>query len=346
MKVFITGASGFIGKHLVQRLAQTEHEMRCLVRATSQTVTLENMGLELITGDVLNRDSLRKGMQGCDWVMHLANIYTFWEPDPEIYTKVNVTGTRNVLECALEAGVSKVIHVSTGVIYGKPLDSPYTEDSAVGPERFSAYAESKYQGDLVAWELFEKKGLPLVMIYPGAVMGPGDQKTSGEYVIALVARKQPMTVFLDSVITSVDVRDVADAIVKAAEKEENIGEKYLLGKEQRSLREWNEMISDISGVPLPRITMPSSLALANARLLTGMANLIKRPPIMDMALDQMRTMKEGFRFDGSKAETELGLTYTPMRTTLEDAIAWYRKQGLVPRAVEDERPADVRWRAP
>jgi dihydroflavonol-4-reductase len=346
MKVFITGASGFIGKHLVQRLAQTEHEMHCLVRATSQTVTLENMGLELITGDVLNRDSLRKGMQGCDWLMHLANIYTFWEPDPSVYDKVNITGTRNVLECALESGISKVIHVSTGVIYGKPQDSPYTEDSAVGPERFSAYAESKYQGDLVAWELFEEKGLPLVVIYPGCVMGPGDEKPSGEYVKALVAGKQPMAAFPDSVMTIVDVRDVADGIVKAAEKENNIGEKYLLGKEQRSFRELNQMVSEISGVQPPRMTLPSPMALVNATLLTGLANLIKKPPIMGMALDQMRTMNEGFRFDGSKAEAELGVNYTPIRTTLEDAVAWYRAQGLVPRAVEEEQPADVRWRAP
>jgi dihydroflavonol-4-reductase len=344
MKVFITGATGFIGTHLVQRLAQTEHEMRCLVRETSRTAMLEQLELDLINGDVLDRDSLCEGMQGCDWVMHLANIYTFWEPDPEIYHKVNVTGTRNVLECALETGISKVIHVSTGIIYGKPADSPYSEKSEVGPERFSAYAESKYQGDLIAWELFERKELPLVAVYPGCVLGPGDQKPSGEYVKALVARKQLATAFLDSVMTFVDVRDVADGIVRVAEKADNIGEKYLLGKVQMSFRELNEMISDISGVQLPRMNLPSSLALANARLLTGLANLTKKPPMMAMSVDQMRTMKEGFRFDGSKAERELGVSYTPIRITLEDAVAWYRQQNLVPRAVEEEQPAGARWR--
>lgn len=137
MRTFITGATGFIGSHLTERMSQTEHELYCLVRKTSKVDRLKKMGATLVTGNVLDRDSLLKGMKGCDWLINLANIYSFWEPHRQIYKEVNIRGTRNVMECALEAGVSKVIHVSTMVIYGKPKNCPFTVESPAGPT-FSA----------------------------------------------------------------------------------------------------------------------------------------------------------------------------------------------------------------
>ena len=324
MKILITGATGFIGTHLVKRLAQTEHEVCCLIRKTSDTCELKKLGVTLITGDVVDKASTLEGMTGCDWVVHLANVYSFWEPDKRIYTKVNVEGTRNVMECALEAGVSKVVHVSSAVVYGKPADSPFTEESAVGPVRFSEYARTKYAGDQIAWELHEKQGLPLVGIYPGGVLGPGDVKASGQYVSDLLHRRLPATVFPNSILTFVYVGDVVEAITKAAEQEDNIGEKYLIGKHQASIREINETVREISGVPLPKIALPGPLVMFNAVLLTLLANLIKKPPLWGMSIDQIRAMREGFRCDGSKAERELGITYTPIRTALEATVTWCR----------------------
>jgi len=325
IKTFITGATGFIGIHLVERLAQTERKMHCLVRKTSNVSRLKELGATIVTGDVTDKDSLREGMRDCNQVINLANVYSFWEPNRQIYTDINVKGTRNVMECALETGVSKVVHVSSVVVYGKPADCPFTEESPVGPVRFSEYARTKYAGDLIAWELYEKENLPLIMIYPASVLGPGDPKASGQYIQALIHRRLPATVFNDSVITYVHVRDVAEAIVKALEKENNVGEKYLVGKHQLSYREYNEMISEISKVSLPKVCLPKSLVMANAALLTWLADLAKKPPMWGMALDAMRTIKEGFRFDGSKAERELGITYTPIRVALEEAIASYQE---------------------
>lgn len=325
MKTFITGATGFIGTHVVRRLAQTEHQLRCLVRKTSNIRELEELGAILITGDVTNKNSLLEGMKGCDWVFNLANVYSFWEPNKQIYADVNVIGTRNVMECALETGVSKVVHVSTAAIYGKPSDCPFTEEIPVGPVRFSEYARTKYAGELIAWEFYEKKELPLVMIYPVAVLGPGDPKASSQYIMNLIRRRLPARVLHDVIFTFVHVRDVAEAIVKAAEKENDIGEKYLVGKHQLSFGEINEMISEISGVPLPKIHLPDSLVMMNATLLTWLANLIKKPPVWGMSMDQIKTMKEGARIDGSKAERELGIAYTPIRVALQEAIASYQK---------------------
>jgi len=324
MKIFITGATGFIGTHLVKRLAQTEHTLYCLVRKTSNIRELKEIGATLVTGDVTDKNSLLEGMEGCDWLLHLANVYSFWESNKQIYTEVNVEGTRNVMECALETGVSKVVHVSTAATYGKPADSPFVEESAVASVRFSEYARTKYVGDQIAWELYEKKGLPLVVIYPGGVVGAGDSKASGKYISDLLRRRLPATVLPNSVLTVVYVMDVVEAIVSAAEKENNIGEKYLIGKHQLSVGESNEMISEISGVPLPKIRLPDSLAMFNAILLTALADLIKKPPLWGMSTDQIKTMREGLRFDGSKAERELGITYTPIRDALEETIASYQ----------------------
>ena len=324
MKIFITGASGFIGSQLVRRLKQTEHPIFCLVRKTSDVRLLKELGVSLVTGDVTDQNSLIQGMKSCDWVMNLANLYSFWEPDKRVFTQVNIEGTRNVMESALQTGISKMIHVSTGGIYGKPQDVPFTEESPVGPVRFGDYFRTKYMGDQIAWEYYQKKGLPLVVIYPAAVLGPGDPKATGKYIQNLIHRRLPATVFDDSFFTFVHVKDVAEAIVRAAEKENNNGQKYIIGKYQLTFGEINRMVSEISGVSLPKIHLPDFLTMINAHLLTALANLIKKPPLWGMAIDQMRVMKEGVRADGSKAERDLGITYTPIRTALEETIASFK----------------------
>jgi dihydroflavonol-4-reductase len=323
MRVFVTGATGFIGGHTAGRLARAGHELNCLVRRTSDTSRLKKLGAAITFGDVTDRASLLEGMNGCDWVLDIAAAYSFWLPRKRTYTEVNVGGTRNVVECALETGVSKVVHVSTAAIYGKPTDRPFKEDSDPGRARFSEYARTKYEGDLIAWELCRTKDLPLVMVYPGGVLGPDDPKATGEYIQNLIGGRMPATVFEDVLFPWVHVRDVAEVIVRAAEKEGNIGEKYLVVGQNMTFGQINQLISGISGVSLPKLKMPNSLAMANAMLLTLLANIVKKPPLLGMALDQIRTMKEGAAADGSKVERELGITYTPIRVALEEAIASY-----------------------
>jgi dihydroflavonol-4-reductase len=324
MKIFLTGGTGFIGQYVAHRLAKGGHTMRCLVRKTSRTETLKQLGAELVPGDVADKPSILNGMRGCDWVLNLANVYSFWEPDKRIYSRVNIAGTRNVLECALETGVSKVVHVSTIGIYGKPSTTPITEDSPVGPVQFSEYFRTKYEGDLIAWELYKSRALPLVMVYPVAVVGPGDTKATGQYIERLVRRHMPARVLEDSLFTFVHVRDVAEAIVRAAEKKDNLGEKYIVGNARLTFGEINRMVSEIAGVPLPKLRLPDIMVTINARLLTWLADMTKRPPIWDLSVDMVRVMKEGFIADGGKAERELSLVYTPIRTAIEEVISTHR----------------------
>lgn len=324
MRVFVTGGTGFVGKPTLRRLVEGGHEVRCLVRKTSRTDALEKLGCELAYGDVTDRASVLDGMKGCEWVVNLANVYSFWEPDKSVYRRVNVEGTRNVAEAALEEGVSKVAHVSTFVVWGKPAQIPFDEETPVGPERFTAYAQSKYEGDLVVWKLYRERGLPVVVLYPGGVMGAGNPKSNGQYIQDLVKGRMPGMVFEDSALTWVHVKDVAEAIGRALEKEGNEGEEYLVGKHALAMGELTRTVCEISGAPLPKVSIPDPVIMAGATLLTKVADLTGRPPLLGMSKDTMRNLKEGAIFDGSKAERELGVTYTPIREALEEEVASHR----------------------
>jgi len=320
MKIFITGGTGFLGRYTTELLSKTNHQLKLLVRKTSNSSFLNKLNVTIVEGDLKDKQSLLEGMKDCDSVINIAALYSLWEPNKKIYNEINVNGTRNVMECALEAKIKKVVHISTAGIYGKPKEEPFTEESSVGPIQYSEYFKTKYEGELIAWDLYEKKGLPLVVIYPVCVLGPGDTKASGRYIQDIINRKLPTTVFKNRIFSYVYVKDVAQAIINALEKENNIGEKYLVGNYRYTWGEINKMISEISGVPLPKFNLPDSITMMNAFFLTGLANMIKKPPLWGMAIDQMKVMKVGFSVDGSKAEKELGIKYTPIRLALEEAI--------------------------
>jgi dihydroflavonol-4-reductase len=325
LKLLITGATGFIGRHLVRRLGGTGHDVRCLVRRASDVPDMRTLGASPSIGDVTNRSSLNEGLTGRDCVVNLANVYSMWEPDKSIYETVNVTGTRNVLECALACGISKIVHVSTAGVYGKPAEVPFNEESQAGPQRFSEYTRTKYEGERAAREFCRSHNLPLVVISPGAVIGPGDTKPTGKYIEDLIAGRMPVTVYRDVVMTYVHVRDVAEAILLATESAGAAGETYLIGKHQLSFGGYNELVGEVSGAPLPKINLPDAVVRVSAAILTALSDITKRPPPWGICVDQANMARVGFRFDGSKAERDLGLRYTPIRDTIEETVASLRK---------------------
>ena len=319
MRIFLTGGTGFIGSCLVRRLAETEHELRCLARETSNSQVLKEIGAEIVIGDVTDRASLDRGMEGCDWVVHLASSFVFWVPDNKVFHDVNVLGTRNVMEKALETGVSKVVYVSTATVYGNAT-WPTTEETPVGTKRESKYVQTKYEGDLIAWDLYQKEQLPLVVIYPSAVIGVNDPKACGRYIKNYAQARMPAQVLTNFSFPFVCVKDVAEAIVKALEKEGNIGEKYIVSAANYTFGEFNQMISQISGTKLPFLRFPTWMTVMASYVLTGIANIVRRPPIWDLSVDQVSLMKQDLKIDGSKAERELGITYTPIYEGMKEAI--------------------------
>jgi dihydroflavonol-4-reductase len=324
MKIFITGATGFVGTYLVKRLAGTEHELVCLARETSDTRCLKEAGAKIVAGDVMDKASLLQGMAGCDGAVHLASSFVFWLPDKRVFHDVNVAGTRNVMESALEKGIAKVVYVSTAAVYGN-AGGKITEETPVGTERASKYVRTKYEGDRIAWNLFAEKKLPLVVIYPGAVIGADDPKAAGRYLKNFAQGRMPAQVLTKLSFPWVHVKDVAEAIVKALEKKNNIGEKYIVSAENRTFGEINQMIAEISGTKLPFLKLPTWMTVMTSYLLTGIADLLKKPPLWDMSVDQMALMKQGFEVDGGKAARELGIAYTPIYDGIREALESFKK---------------------
>ena len=302
MKVFVTGATGFIGSHLVPRLLQDGHTVHCLVRSPEKAVALEKAGARIFIGDVTDKASITPGMQTCDWVVHLAGIYSFWEPDKSIFRKVNVEGTRNVMECCLETGIKKVIYTSTVGVWGKPAQIPFTEDTPVGPKRFCEYGRTKYEGELIAWEMHRKQGLPLAVIYPGAVIGPGDESATGRYFKLLINEKLPFAVFSNSKLSFVYVGDVAETILKVLSTNDNIGEKYIVAGEIISIYDINSIIAGFAKCKLPTIFMPNWLSLLCAATLSLITKIKNKPPLFDLSYEQALTMANGVQANGRKTE--------------------------------------------
>ena len=325
LRVFVTGATGFIGRYVVERLSAAGHEAVCLVRRHDRTDTpwLQGDQTRVVPGDLLDRATLVQGMASCDTVIHLASTYSFWERDRSVYWRVNVEGTRNVLEAAVETRVRRLVHVSSMLTYGRPTRIPFDEDDAPGALT-SEYARSKAAGDEVARELARRHGLALVVVAPAAVLGAGDRKASGQYIANLVDRRLPARAAERGRVTFVHVRDVAEAIVRAAEQPESVGQTYLVGHEVLTIGELNRLVADIAGVPLPAVVLPDPLAFLAARLLTSVADLMGRPPLWGFALDQVRTMLNSGQADGGRAERELGLHYTPIRAAVEEVVAELR----------------------
>jgi len=319
MKTFITGATGFIGTEVVRRFTNTPHQLVCLVRRPEAAPALEATGAEVVFGDVTRPWTVVEGMRGCEAVIHLAAAFDFWKPDRAEFRRVNVDGTRGVMEAALTVGVRKVVNVSTAAVWGH-VDGPITEAVPFGLSCASEYARTKRAGDAVAWHLYEQNGLPLVGIYPAAVFGPDDPKATGRYITRLAAGHLPAQVCTSHTFSLVHVRDVADAILRALERPDNIGARYLLCAATLTFGELNHLIATAAGTALPRWSMPDWMTTAGAAALTAGATVIRRPPPLDLALDQVRFMRQGFHVDGSLAERELGLCYTPLDQGIREVV--------------------------
>jgi dihydroflavonol-4-reductase len=320
MKIFITGGTGFIGSQLVQCLAGSGHQLVCLARKTSDIRLLREAGVTIVYGDLADKESLRQGMQGCDWLVHLAASYTFWQVDRHIYHSANIQGMRNIMEAALKAQIKKVVMVSTIVTYGD-AQWPITEDSQPGAGCASEYAQTKRAGDEVAWQLYRDQNLPLVVIYPSCVLGPHDSKSSGRYIQNLIHGRMPAQILTDRSFSFVYVKDVCSAIWQALEKENNIGEKYIVNGANMTWGDLNRLICDVGNTSIPKLRLPTPMVFLNARMLTALSSLTKKAPWLDLSTDMVSIMNQGCAADGSKAERELGIHYTPIREALADAVA-------------------------
>lgn len=329
MKVFLTGATGFIGGHLLRSLLEAGAEVRCLTRAESLLRNLDGLDVEVVTGDLRDGGSFRSGLEGCEMVFHCAADYRLYSKNPEELYESNVEGTRNLLQAAAEARAARVVYTSSvGALGLNPDGSPADEETPVTLEDMVGhYKRSKYLAERVADEWIEK-GLPIVVVNPSTPVGEGDLKptATGQMIVDFLNRKTPA--YVDTGLNLVDVRDVALGHVRAAEKG-RVGEKYILGNRDMSLLEIFQTLGGLTGLPAPKVRVPHWLPLGWAALDTGFSRLVGRTP--GVPLEAVRLSRYKMYFDASKAVRELGLPQTPIEQALQRAVDWYRTNGYVSR---------------
>jgi len=327
MKALLTGASGFIGGHVLQALLAAGAEVRCLVRDSSPRRNLDGKPVEIAVGDLRDAESLQQATAGCDAVFHCAADYRFYAADSRELYDSNVEGTRNVMRAAASAGVGKVVYTSSVGALGLHVDgSPASETTPVSlADMVGHYKRSKYLAERVA-EQWAAKGLPVVIVNPSAPVGDGDLKptATGKMILDFLKRKVPA--YVDTGLNLVDVRDVALGHLLAAEKGK-VGEKYILGNRDMTLQEIFQTLSEITGLPAPRVRLPHWVPLTFAALETGFSRLVKREP--SVPLEAVKLARYRMFFDASKSVRELGLPQTPVEEPLRRAVEWFRNNGYV-----------------
>ena len=327
MKVLVTGATGFVGGNLARLLISRGHEVRALVRKGSNTLTIDGVGSEPVTGDLLDRDSLDRAVKGCDWLFHCAAMYTFWSPDPRLVYKTNIDGTANVLEAARRADVSRVVYTSTVSTIGLSNGALATEDTPLDPGHLQGhYKKSKYQAELLALKM-ASEGLPLVVVNPTTPVGPWDVRPTptGRMILDFLRGRVP--VYLDTGMNLVDVEDVATGHILAMERGQP-GQRYLLGNRNLTLKEVFAILEDLTGRPAPRWRAPHWLVIGAGyvdQLLEGV--LMRREP--RIPLEGVKVSRTPMYVTCQKAVTDLGLPQGSVEAALEKSVKWFVDYGYV-----------------
>ncbi len=329
MKAFVTGGSGFVGSAVIRRLLAAGHEVRTLVRPTSNTRMLDGLRVERVVRDLSDASVLQSAMADCQWVFHVAALYAYWGYTWEQFYQSNVEGTRHVLEAAAQAGVQRLVHTSSIASLGFTRDgSPGDEDTPVTEQdMLSDYKRSKYLAEEVVRE-FAARGLAAVIVNPAAPVGVGDHKPTqtGKLIVDFLNGRMPA--YVDTGMTIVDVDDVANGQLLAMQKG-RVGERYILGGENLSLKQVLDLLSELSGLPRVKTRIPRSVALAWAYVDTGLARLNSRH-VPAATPNAVRVSSKKEYFSSAKAVRELGYTFIPAREALRKAVEWYRANGYAP----------------
>jgi dihydroflavonol-4-reductase len=322
VKALVTGGTGFVGGALVNELLRRNYQVRVLARASSRTAHLEQRGVEIARGDILDRASIEKALGGCEVLFHAAAIYDLWTPDPDVMLRTEVDGTVNALEAAWQRRTPRVVYTSTGLTVGERRNETGTEETVHRGYFLSVYERAKFEAEQEARRVISR-GLDVRMVKPSGVLGPGDLKPTGRGLINVLNGRFPM--LFHGTLTGVHVEDVALVHALAAEKGQP-GREYIAAGWISSVKDWLGEACRLGGKRLP-LFGPAILARGFAHASELYARVMKTEPLL--SVETWHLLTHGLRLDGSRAARELGVRYKTMQETLADAIAWYRAQGLV-----------------
>ena len=323
----VTGGTGFVGTHVVRALLAEGRKVRGLVRPNSRRDNLAGLPIEIVEGDLTDAPSLARAMGGVERLYHVAADYRLWARHPEELYRANAGGTENVLSAAAQAGVSRIVYTSSVAALGLTEDgSPANEETPVVRDRIVGhYKRSKYDAERVALE-WAKRGLPVVIVNPSTPVGERDIKPTptGQMIVDFLNRKMPA--YVDTGLNLIDVRDVARGHLLAAEKG-RVGERYILGNRDLTLKEILETLSRLTGLPAPTTRLPHAIPLVFGAVSSAAARITGRPP--RVSLDSVRMSMHRMFFDAGKAVRELGLPQMPIEEPLARAVEWFRANGYV-----------------
>ena len=323
---FVTGGTGFTGGHLCEKLKERGYRVLALVRPGRDAADLVKLGVEIVEGDLTERDSLKGKLDGVDVVFHIAATYRLEGIPKKQFWLVNVEGTRNLLDEALRAKVSRFIHCSTVGVHGDIKNPPATEETPYNPGDW--YQESKLEGELLALSYFREKGLPGTVVRPVGIYGPGDTRFLKIFRFLKSGRFR-MIGSGEVLYHFTFVKDLVEGIVLAAEKEAAVGQIYIIGGDEYvTLNKFVEILAEILDVKVPRLKIPLwPVWIAGALCEWTCRPLGIEPPIFRRRVD---FFVKDRAFDISKAKRELGhKPRVSLREGLKITAEWYKKQGLL-----------------
>ena len=329
MKVFLTGATGFVGYHVARALAADGAELRMLIRKTSNVSSLEGVAGETHVGDLSDPVSLRPALAGCDAVVHVAADYRLWIPDPTSMYRANVDGTRELLRLAREAGVKRFVYTSSvATMHFRRDGLVINEDTPVSlADMVGHYKRSKFIAEQQAIAAAED-GQQVIILNPTTPIGPNDAKPTptGRIFVDFLNGKFPA--YMDTGLNLVDVAEVARAHVSALTKGRP-GKRYILGGENLTLKQILDKMSAITGIPSPTVEIPFAIAATYAffeEWITG--RIRKREP--RATLEEVRMGRKKMYASSAHAQQELGFRILPVNPAMKAAIEWFQANGYAP----------------
>jgi dihydroflavonol-4-reductase len=329
MKVFLTGATGFVGSHVARAYAAQGAQLRLLTRKTSNLASLEGISAETVVGDLRQPESLRSALTGCDALIHVAADYRLWVPDPKEMYAANVDGTRELLKLARELNIPKAVYTSSVATMGFRKDGTIVDEATPVSlaDMIGHYKRSKFLAEQEAITA-ARAGQHVMILNPTTPIGSGDLKPTptGRIIVDFLNRNFPA--YVDTGLNLVDVTEVARMHVVALDRGVP-GERYILGGENLTLKQILDRLSAITGLPSPKHKVPHAVAMAFAffdETLTG--KLRGKEP--RATVEAVRMGRKMMFAASAKAERDLGFQNLPVYNALRAAVEWFLAHGYAP----------------
>jgi dihydroflavonol-4-reductase len=329
LKILLTGASGFVGSAVLRKLLAQGSDVRVLVREASNTANIADLPVEILHGDLNDKNTLKKAVQGVDGVFHVAADYRIWVPDEPAMMHTNLDGTRNLMLASMDAGVGRIVYTSSVATLGVSPDQQGGDEDT--PSRFEdmigPYKRSKFLAEEAVSALIRERDLPAVIVNPSTPIGPRDIKPTPTGRMIVEAAKGNMPGYVNTGLNIVHVDDVADGHLSAFDKG-RIGERYILGGRNLSLKDILGMVAGVTGRAPPKWRLPHGVVLPIAYIAEWSAKLMGNSEPF-VTVDGVKMSKKYMYFNSSKALDELGYAPRPAEQAISDAIRWFEENGYL-----------------